>query len=112
MRRAAFREDLHMDTTGVVQRSVGKYVLLHGKFAFSGTLREVEGKWAILDGAWLHTWTDAEFRQRGQNDPPIFVGDDFLVSLDYVEACVREEAIQWVAEERKQTATRAKSSKL
>ena len=81
------------------ERSLGQRGLFYGKFSWSGVVREVEGKWAILDGAWQHTWTDAEVRVRGQNDQPIYLGDDFVLNLDYVEGHVRQADLAWAAEE-------------
>ena len=57
-----------MDTTGVIQRSLGQRVLLHGKYTYSGVVREVEGKWAVLDEAFMHFVCDAEQRQRRSDE--------------------------------------------
>jgi|HubBroStandDraft_1064217.scaffolds.fasta_scaffold1155479_1 hypothetical protein len=90
------------------ERSIGKRGLYYAKFTYSGVLRSLEGKWAILDGAWQHFWCDAEVRVRSETDKPIYLGDDYPLNLDYVEGHVRYESLVWADDEERLTKAKKK----
>jgi hypothetical protein len=83
----------------VYDRSEGTRCLFSAKYAYSGVVRGVEGKSLILDDCWKHFWTDASTRVRDSEDPPVYMGDDVPISLDYIEDCCRNEFLTWAAEE-------------